>query len=166
MDTNNQETNAANREEVLLAWQAPTHSEVQRSKRWYAIGGTIVLAGSAYGILVGAWSLAIVMLLCAGLYMLLRDHTPKIRRVEVTRRGITFDGHMTTWSECVNFWMIATPAATTLFIAKAAKRKAPIVVQIGTIDPSDIRSILSEFIKENPDKQEGFLDMITRICKL
>ncbi len=151
---------------TLLEWSAPVRPHANRSPRWYAIGGAVVLTGAAYSIITGAWSLAIVILLCGGLYFLIRDHVPELKRIQMREDGLTFDTEDLSWSECKDFWIISSPRGNELHITRTARLKPQIILQTGDIALPVLRTVLSRFLKEQADRQESLIDTISRLCKL
>jgi hypothetical protein len=154
------------RAEVLLGWNAtsiPTHN---RGRRWYMIGGGILLAGIAYGILSGAWSFSVVLLLCGSMYFLLRNHVPDAKVIAIMREGVLFDETFTRYEDLAAFWVIETPGYNELHIAPKVRRRGEMVIQTGTMAPNQIRATLGQFLEEMKEKRESLIDIIIRICKL
>lgn len=137
----------------------------ERSKRWYLIGGIVALAFAAYGILTGAWSLTLVVLLIAAMYYLLRKSPPIVKQITIAAAGVTFDGAFTPWSGFDGFWFIQTPLTIEVHLHRTSA-KQEIVIQIAEIPVIDIRAALSPFLTERADRTERLLDRIIRICKL
>ena len=149
----------------LLSWRAPDIHHHKRSPRWYAIGGACVLLGATYGILTGAWTLSVVVILIGGMYFLIRNASPELKHIEITEQGVIFDNVFTNWNDCISFWIIQNPDFTELHIHRENKEK-DIVIQTGNVDPLLIRQTLSNFLQEESDRAEGTLDTITRMLKL
>ena len=150
---------------TLLEWSAPVRTAPVRSNQWYFAGGVLVLVGTVYGIFTGSWTFSVVCMLCGGIYVLLRDHLPPVKTITITRYGINFDGTFNGYGDMKSFWIIQTPLATELHIARKV-RGPDIVIQTGQTDPTELRRTLSQYVREESDKQETFLDAIIRICKL
>ena len=152
--------------QVLIAWSAPSHYNHERSNRWYAIGGTIVLIVAGYGILSGAWTVTLVSLLLGGVYYLVRREPMPVRTIQIEIDGVQFDDSFTPWSDCRDFWLVTTPLCTELRITRTLKLRGDIRIQTGQIDPTLIRTTVSQFIPLRADQQEHILDAIIRLCKL
>lgn len=151
---------------TLLAWDAPTMARHERSPRWYIIGGLIVVAAAAYGIIGGNWTLTIIALLIGGMYFLLRDAQPPLKHISFTTHGVYFDGAFTRWDDCTGFWIVSVSEHTRLFIGRKNRRQATISIFIENVDLSAVRWTLSQFLSEETDRGESALDAIIRICKL
>jgi hypothetical protein len=152
--------------EPLLEWTAPSHPVHERSPRWYLFGAVIVLASAAYGILTGAWTVALASILVGGVYFLLRKEPVTYKHIALLPAGYMLDGAFTFWGDCKEFWIIHTSAHTELHILKNRGPAKETIVQTAAIDPTQIRSILSQFIKMRPDQKERLLDAFIHFCKL
>ena len=159
-------TQTENRLNPILAWSAPTLPTHERSPGWYLWGGIIALLLIAWGIISGSWTFSIVIALCAGLYFLIRSHTPEAKPFIIAYQGISFDRTFMSWDNLKSFWLLETPTYTELTITPKGHRMCIIHIQTGLVDPQLIRMALSQFIPEDTDHEEGLLDIIIRICKL
>lgn len=138
----------------------------ERSTRWYLVGSAAVLAGAAYGILVGAWTFTIVMVLLGGMYFLLRKTPPLVHHIILTDKGYLLDNTFTSWMDCREFWLVPTPEYTELHIIKKQGWDKELVIQTDNIDPLEIKASVSQYLTERSDQTERLLDRIIRICKL
>ena len=149
-----------------LSWEALSVPAHDHSKGWYLRGGILIVILAAWGIVTGAWTFSLVLLLIGGIYFLLRSHTPSAKRIAIEGEGITLDGNFTPWSSLQSFWIIQTPSYTELHIRHLSIRTPQIVIQTGFTDLNILRKALSAFLPEDSNREEGFIDMIIRICKL
>lgn len=149
----------------LLRWQAPGRVVQERGKRWYLIGGLIVLGVTVYGIVTGSWTLAVIALLCAAAEILVRGHVPPIHEIAVTAQGIFYDGEFISFADLRGFWVIRTPLANELHLARR-KRGGEITILTGDVNPLLIRGTLVRSLHEESDRTERPLDIFIRLCKL
>lgn len=149
-----------------LTWEALTVPNHERTKGWYLRGGIATLILAAWGIVTGAWSFSLVLLLIGGIYFLLRSHSPTPKRITIEDRGVTFDGTFTPWTSLQSFWIIRTPTYSELHIRPKSIRQPALIIQTGFTDLNILRKTLSAFLPEDSNREEGFIDMIIRICKL
>lgn len=152
-------------EQVLATWHAPVHATVERDKRWYIIGGGVTILLAIYAIFTGAWTFAIVVLLCAGMYILTHDHKFGEETATVTSTGVQIDQRFLRWEDMQGFWFLYTQTYTELHIV-ATRRQPEMVIQTGTQDVQSLRKALSEHTTELTEKREHLLDAIIRLCKL
>lgn len=151
-------------ETELLSWEAPIVRHHERSKRWYAVGGVTVLLLAVYGILTGAWTFSIVILLIGGVGFLLRGERPPEKHVAITASGITYGENFTRYGDLQSFGLLQTPGHLELHFTKKNRGKG-ICIQAGMQDPVRLREVVSQFLPEE-EKTENVLDMFCRICKL
>lgn len=151
---------------VLLEWMAPSHHHHERSPRWYMIASGVVLSIAAYGILTGAWTLALVILLIGGMYFVTRAHPAAAKYIRIERDGFQFQEIFTPWSDCKAFWIVRTPQYSELHITRVKGAPREVVIQTGSIDPTLIRSTVSQFLTLRGDQREHLVDLLFRLCKL
>lgn len=151
---------------LLLEWTAMITPHHERSPRWYLIGSLLVLAFAAYGILTGAWTMSLLAILLGGLYFLIRREPPMYKRIAIHENGYEYEGVFTYWADCQEFWLIHCPGYTQLHIRKKRGFERETVIQTGSIDPNEIRSLLSQYVHLTSDRNESLLDIIIRLCKL
>jgi len=152
--------------EPLLEWMAPVLPSHERSQRWYIAGGVAVVLGTAYGILTGSWSFAIVILLCGGVYFLIHNEKPPLKRMVITERGYLFEERFTRWEDCKGFWVLEMPNYLELHIDHQDPKRPDTVIQTGTMAPELVHQTIALFLKEESGKRENLIDTFIRICKL
>ena len=151
---------------TVLSWNAPSQPAFKRSAQWYAIGGVIVLVLAGYGIMTGSWPFAIVMVLLGAMYYILRDHVPPQKSIALTNKGVQLGETFTRWEDIEGFWLLETPDYTELHVVHRDKKKFDLIIQTGTQNVQAIRTALGQLSTELTDRQERFVDMLIRICKL
>lgn len=160
METNTIPTND------ILAWQAPRSPNHERSSSWYAVGGGIVITCAVYGLITGAWTLAIVSVLCGAVYFLVRDHRFPDISCAMNDKGVQIGETFMPWTAVKGFWFIQTPTYNELHFVPKSKRMPDLIIQTGTTPLLTIRSFLAGKTEELHDKQESFIDILLRITKL
>ena len=130
------------------------------------IAGGLVLVVAAYGILSGAWTLTLVSLLLGGTYFLVRNESTPLRRMQIEIDGVQFDDVFTPWDQCRDFWLVQTPLFTELRITRKSRSGGDIRIQTSDIDPTVIRTTVSQFLPLRADQKEHIFDVIIRLCKL
>ena len=153
-------------DQPLLSWSAPNRPMHQRSQRWYALAGGAVVLGAAYGILSGSWTLTIVLLLCAGIYVLARGHEPPQHTIACWQNGIVYDGAFTRWEDLQGFWFVYAAEYAALHLTYKQKNREEAVIHTTSQDAEMLRQFLSNFTTELTDRKENAIDIIIRICKL
>lgn len=149
-----------------LQWSAPVRAAHERSTRWYLICGGVVCAIAAYGLLAGAWSVALVAVLCGAMYFLVRSHQFPDSTMTITERGAKLDDTFMPWTESRGFWIMITPEYGELHVVPNQTRTKELVIQTGAQDLVLLRETLQRHIPALSDKQERLVDAFIRICKL
>ncbi len=151
---------------ALLEWSAPRAYAHERGKRWYTIGGTVILVVSAYGILTGAWSLAVVTVLVGGLYFLNRKEPPVLHTLRIEQTGVQYDGDFIHWGDFEGAWFVKTSAGPEIHLQRKIGTPREIILLTPHIDTNVLRSTLSRFLSVGSDRQEHLFDVLIRLCKL
>lgn len=139
----------------------------ERSRRWYLIGGITVLAAVLLGLFTANWIFSFVCLLIALLYYLQRNAPPVIKTIELTEKGVTFDGAFTRWDDCRDFWILTLPDYSELHMdRKKGGLTREIVIHTEDVPTDSIRQTLTQFLPERSQQRERIVDMIIRLCKL
>jgi len=160
------DTNTPTPEQVLLTWSAPVQHTHERSTRWYIVGGTAVIAAAAYGVLTGAWSVALVTIMIGAMYFILRDHRFPDETATITQGGIRISDTYINWNDTQGFWLLPTDHYMELHVVPKTQGKSDLIIQTGTMDIQKLRETIGAWIPELTDKRERFLDAFIRICKL
>jgi hypothetical protein len=150
----------------LLSWSAPVMPEHEKSHQWYLAAATVAVASAAYGIVIGAWTFSLVVILMAGVYYLLRHTPPPVKHIRLHAHGFELDAAYTPWTGCKDFWLIALSGYTELHITKKQGWDREVVIQTDNIDPNAIRKTIAEFLPERPNQKERLLDSFIRFTKL
>lgn len=151
---------------TLFEWKTPVQPHFERGRQWYAVAGTVVLAVSAYGILTNSWPLAVVSVLCGGLYFLIRDHKPSETTASLSETGVTYDGKFYPWGEFEGFWILETPVYTQLRLCNRVRRKQDVAILIENVSSDDVARACGAFLPELTDRKETLIDIISRLAKL
>ncbi len=160
MDTNTQPTLSE------LRWQAPRIANRERGRAWYIVGGTVVIGTTVVSLISGAWSLALVSVLCGAMYFLVRDHNFGDSSCLINDLGVELDGIFTPWSDIAGYWFLQLPEYTEIHFTMKRPHSNDLRIQTGTLSLNDLRAFIRERSVELTDKQEGFLDMLIRLTKL
>ncbi len=149
----------------LLQWNAPVRPIVERTQKWYMVGGITVLVVASYGILTNSWPLAVVSVLCGAVYFLLRDHKPRETACALYESGVMYDGTFHRWDSFIGFWVLDTAEYTELHLSRGEKKR-DLIIQMPGIPADDMRVACGGFLRELTDRKESIIDIFTRIAKL
>lgn len=149
----------------LLAWQAPTRIDHDRSARWYTVAGLIAGTLILYGVVTNAWSMSLVVALVAGLYFVVRNQKHQPHSIRLLPLGIEYDGTLEPWDRWQDFWILAGNGFAELHINRKGFR-SELQILTGEQDPFAVRDTLIQFIPQSGDKRERILDAFIRYCKI
>lgn len=152
--------------EPLLTWQATTHVVHERGMKWYIAAGIVLLAGIAYGLYSGAWSLIVVLVLCGLMYGMLHNHVPALKTIVISEEGVKLDDKFERWDQFKGFWIIETPINSELHIAPKNRKQDEIIMQLNGVQPELVKQVLGPLTEEIREKKETLIDKFIRICKL
>ncbi len=119
----------------------------------------------AYGIGTGDWVLAVILMLTAGVYFLLRNEKSKQLTVSIYEGGIEIDGVLTPWQEWKNFWILLGTNHAELHVLPLKSNREFHVLLDGT-DPFVVRDTMAAFLEYDGKKKEKLFDAFIRFCKL
>lgn len=86
-------------------WEAPEHHHIEKTSDWYWILGIIAVAGSVASIILGNVLFGMVILLGAFVMMLYAQHEPRMRRYEVSHRGVRIEDILYPYSTLESFYL-------------------------------------------------------------
>lgn len=164
MNTNTQ--NIPGTDEVLLEWTAPTHPIHVRTWRWYAIAGAVIALLLLFSIWTRAWSFTLVIIMFSAVLPLSQRRGPPKQTMRIFEHGFTIGKEFTPWQQCKGFWMLQGPNYIELHIERTQKRDNHVQILTGNVDYRDIFTVLSRFLPLFEDRQQGVLDIISRILKI
>lgn len=153
--------------EDIFSWKAIEYIQHQRDARWYLIAGIILAFIIIISIITYNWSLAVAVVVLAGVYeYTYRQHPPKRVLIRITDLGIHV-GHMFfQYSHIQAFWIYLNHGNKTLNFRVYKRIHSDVIVQLDDQDPAAIREYLVGQIPEWEGKNERATDVLLRLLKL
>ncbi|MBD3328193.1 hypothetical protein GF340_02700 [Candidatus Peregrinibacteria bacterium] len=154
-------------EHVLHEWRAPEFIQQKKGAKWYLTAGIILGLLLLLTIFYSNWTLTIVLVVLAGVYLYLqKKHPPKEITVKITDMGI-YVGHMYfQYSHIKAFWIIAENGVKTLNLLIPKRYISEVKIQLMDQNPAAIRRILITQIPEMEGKHENVIDVLARLLKI
>ena len=148
---------------TLLDWSAQTHIHQEKSVRWYMAlaGGTTVAVGALLflGNIVGAFTVGFAGLLT----YILSQHEAPVARYRIMVDGVAINTMLYHFRDLHSFNVIYNPGQAKTVILRSKHMFSPhIHLAIGDMDPVAIRDVLLEFLPEDQEMDEPFVDVIAR----
>lgn len=163
--------NTANQKEnhdrdIICQWQAPEFQSKERSRRWYLIASLILIAVISYAVISNNPIMAITFVLIGVVGYIYLRKDPRILTFRITREGIAVENDLYPFENIESFWIFYDPPETKLLSLKTGgKMTSSVHMPIHREDPTEIRSVLLDFIPE--EKQElTVIDTIERLLHI
>lgn len=152
---------------VIISWTAPEYIQHKKSRKWYAVAGIISLIGVIVSIFTDNITLALAIIVLAGVYYYIQTHhPPKMITIKITEMGIYVGDMFFPYSHIRAFWIIYGNGARTLNLSVAKRYHSDVVIQFDGQDPVQVRNYLVGQIPEWEGKEESFTDILFRKLKI
>jgi hypothetical protein len=156
-----------NHNRVLLTWKTPEFVPHTRSKTWFLVAGVIVLSLTAYAILTGSATMAIVFIMLGGIYYLTHNQKPKIIDIGVTELGLYVGSQFFPYNSINAFWIVYHPPyVRRLYFRTGTKSFTQYKVELNHQNPVELRHLLGREIPEIEGGEEGWTDALIRLLRL
>lgn len=149
---------------TLYEWEALEHRDHPHNPRWFTIMAIGITISSAVFLLfaniIGALAVALIGTTA---YWILRQH-PKDARYRIMVDGVAINSILHHYRDLESFNVIYEPNQAQLVVLKSKRSLAPLLtMELGDeTDPSEIRDLLLEFLPEDQELDEPFIDAFAR----
>lgn len=155
---------APTKDDVLLAWEAPSFERKAKDYRWYLAALGLVLAIIAYSAWQQDWFfIGIVIIVSAVAFWYMRTTKPQKMQYAITPLGIISGDHVYPFSEIHSFWIVYRPNVKIMCLAFTKKYLPTLEIGLGNMDPVVLRSVLSKRIPEQSKRGENLVDKLVRV---
>ncbi|MBU1036833.1 hypothetical protein KKF32_02230 [Patescibacteria group bacterium] len=162
------EKNENDHGEILAHWNFPEFAKHQRSKSWYFWMTVIFLALLFYSFMTINFLFAVIIIIAAITFFLIYRREPSQINFKINEDGIEADDRFFSYENIKNFYIIYQPPEVQyLFFEFKSVLKPRLAIPLINQNPSQISKILSEFLKEDFDKEdEPLSNNLSRRLKL
>lgn len=153
--------------DAVFSWTAPLRQKMQKGPIWMIVVSALIAGLLFYGALTANWFFIIAILTAAVVYLI--DHTEPTKEIEIkiSDYGIKIGQHGIPFSNIKGFWIIHYgPFFSKLYLTTYQKLMPDIGIELMDQDPAVIREFLTRHIVEWEGKQEGLMDICTRLLRL
>lgn len=153
--------------DAVFSWTAPLRQKMQKGPVWMIVVSSIIAALLFYGALTANWFFIIAILTAAVVYLI--DHTEPTKEIEIkiSDYGIKIGQNGIPFSNIKGFWIIHYgPFFSKLYLTTYQKLMPEIGIELMDQDPAVIREFLTRHVVEWEGKQEGLMDICTRLLRL
>jgi len=151
----------------VIRWETPEYVQHDKDWKWFLLAGLADLSFCVYAGITQNWTLLIALVLFSAIYIWEHGNVPRHIEVIVSDFGIKVGKKEYPYQNIKSFWIIYKPPhVRTLNIRSNSKLLPDITVQLGSQDPTVLRTYLCSQIREEEGKEESWIDALIRIFKL
>lgn len=164
---NGEMNNPSRFNQAVFTWTAPLKHKAQKGKVWMIMASIVVAALLFYGAYTANWFFLVAIMVAVIVYAL--DHAEPTKEIEIkiSDYGIKIAEHGIPFSNIKSFWIIHYgPFFSKLYLRTYQHLMPEIGIELMDQDPAEMREFLTRHIVEWEGKQEGFMDMFTRMLRL
>ena len=154
-------------DQAIFSWVAPEYIRHDKNKNWFLAAAVIVGAVILADVLTNNITMALAVLVFAGVYSYTHvKHPPKDIRITVSRLGIKVGNMIFPFGHIQAFWIVYNPPhITTLNLKVKEHFFSDVVIQLQSEDPGPLREYLCSQIPELEGRTERLGESILRILK-
>jgi hypothetical protein len=157
----------ATTDRVLLSWRAPSFDYFEKNTWWYVAAGAVVILIIGYFVWIHDWfSLAIAVIISVVLFWYVATARPKNESYAITSYGVQADDRYFPYTDMHSFSILYTERVKKVYFVFLKKYLPTLAIDISSIDPNQLRLILSRKIPENPGAGENILDRVIRLLRI
>lgn len=166
-EADNKNLNAQAGERVILSWDGQNFDRDPKGLWWYLAASGFILLLTGFFIWRQDWfPIIVVVVVSAVLFWYLRVSVPEKIQYRITAIGIYLNDRLYPFSEIHSFWIVYNQSVKVLYIAFVRKYLPALLVDVRSVDPVILRSVLSRRIPEQEKRGESLTDRLVRILKL
>ncbi|MBT4936343.1 hypothetical protein HON22_00330 [Candidatus Peregrinibacteria bacterium] len=154
--------------DTIIRWKALEHPEYQKTYKWYAVAGAVVLTFVIYGILTKDIMLSVVFVVFAGVYFLVHRGGAQSLNYELTTIGIKIENKLIPFADIQGFFIIHEPPyISTLNVEIKNHSRKGMVIQLGEVNVGDVREVmLNRSVPELEGRGESMSNILTRLLRI
>lgn len=154
-------------ESIVFEWSFYDPEPIVRNNKWYLLFGLVLGFLMLSAAFTQNW-LFLMILFIVGALIVARAVMPSNKVfVAITRTGLLIDNSLRLYDVIESFWVVIHDQENaTLYFDTVGFVDPQIVVPCHSEDVSQIRRILSRYLPEDIDKEEGLADAIIRFLKI
>jgi hypothetical protein len=151
----------------LLKWNAASFIKFQRTKSWYITTTLLMIGLIIVAILLSSPTFAISILVFSMVYVYLTQEDPEAVEVIISDIGIVFGRKVYPFTEIKTFWIeYQPPAYQSLHLVLKKEFTEEITINFHGVNPTDIRTVLAQFLPEWEEREKNLTENLTRILGL
>lgn len=154
-------------DKAIFTWSTPLRHKAEKGQLWMIIASVVIAALLFYGAYTANWFFVVAIMTAAIVYAL--DHMEPTQEIEIrlSDYGVKMGEHGIPFSNIKGFWIVHYgPFISRLYLRTYQHLMPDIGIELIDQDPAEIREFLTRHIVEWEGKQEGLMDICTRLLRL
>lgn len=150
---------------ILYAW---TYEDIKnRSPLWYMIALSVAIWLIIWGFVTKQYGMSVVVMLVIGFFYFLENNSEDQVSVEITDLGVRVQNIFYDYSRISSYGIVYNQDQAIYLRLHLKKRWVGFAnLRIDNSSAADLRSILPNFIEENPKQEISLLEKITHFLQL
>ncbi len=151
-----------------VGWEVLEYRRYERGRLWYVTICLLSLGLLIYTVVSANFLFALIIVMFALIVYLTSVVEPKKVRFGITETGVRFGRTTRRFRDISRFWMIyEPPEVKSLYIEFKGIAVPRMVIDLGEMNPNEVRQILGKFIREDLEEDtEPFSDFVGRVLKI
>ncbi len=151
-----------------IGWEVKEYRRYQRGRLWHLLMGLAGVGLLIYTVASANFLFALIIMMFALIIYVTSVVEPRTVRFAVTDSGVRFGRTIRRFRDASRFWLVyEPPEVKSLYIEFKGMTSPRMVVDLGEMNPNEVRNILGQFIREDLEEDiEPFSDFIGRVLKI
>jgi hypothetical protein len=138
----------------------------EHSKLWYLLAGVAVVLLIIFALLQNSASMAIVILIGAGVYLLFQSQPSRDVKIIVSEIGIKIGEIFYPYSDLKSFYLEYRPPVRRIYFSKKGNLNLRFTFDLpADLDPAKLREYLLTQLQEEEESEQSFLENFLNFIK-
>ena len=150
-----------------LVWQAEEHEHHEKTTLWYIVFAVIAIGLLVFSFFTGSILTIITFVLIVVMGFVFAHRKPRMVTHQLTTSGVMLGEALIPYKNIKSFWIIyEPPQVKTLYLETNSYLNHHTAIQLGDQDPVAVKLYLKKYLLEQINKEESFVDIISRRLKI
>ena len=149
-----------------ISWQALEFPEYKKHPLWFMALAVIIAALVVFGIYTNSWTTIVVFSLLGIMAFIHSSKRPQTIAVRLDGTGIHLNDVSYNYAIIKKYWIIYSPAEVkVLYLETTSYLDHTVKIELGNQDPRPVKDFLKQYLEEDLDGEERFVDVVARKIK-
>lgn len=149
-----------------ITWKAQEFVYYPKSSFWYIMLTVIAVLTLGYSLWTKEILMFITLLICFIVLIFFARRAPNTVEVTLSGKGLAIDNSTYTFSNLRTFWIIyEPPTIKTLNFETTNYINQTITIQLENQDPNEVKEFLTQYLPEDPEREEAYHEKLFRKLK-